>query len=458
MMTLSFDQGTLLITGEEPPPLAGVVFDERTRQWRAPAYLYRDLVTSLLEESIPYKDEARAYEPKSLKLLQPISPRVHQKEALDAWMAAGSKGVVSLPTGAGKTYLAILAIRAMQRPVLVIVPTIHLLEQWRRQLATYFGEPVGAMGGGHKQWESVCVSTFDSAAMGMESWGNRFGLLVVDECHHLPAPFYQLIARATLAPYRLGLSATVERVDGGEEIIYDLLGDKVYEAGIHEMVGKVLSTYDVVSVEVSLTPEEEKRYLAARGEYLGFVRFHGIRMGSPQGWQEFIRVSASRGEQGRRAMAAYREQKKLAQGSESKLLKLWELLQRHPGERVLIFTDDNALAYRIGRRFFLPVLTHQTKPKERSSFLEKFRTGEYPVLATSKVLNEGVDVPEASIAIIVSGSAGVREHVQRLGRILRQKPGKRAILYEIISQNTAEGNVKDRRRQHSAYQRSPALH
>lgn len=102
--------------------------------------------------------------------------------------------------------------------------------------------------------------------------------------------------------------------------------------------------------------------------------------------------------------------------------------------------------------FFLPVLTHQTKPEERNAFLNGFRDGTYSILVTSKVLNEGIDVPEANVAIIVSGSGSVREHVQRLGRILRKREGKQAVLYELISKQTGEYFVNKRRRQHNAYE------
>jgi superfamily II DNA or RNA helicase len=129
-----------------------------------------------------------------------------------------------------------------------------------------------------------------------------------------------------------------------------------------------------------------------------------------------------------------------------------KILSRHRGERTIIFTADNDAAYTIGRRFTLPVLTHHTKAAERKEFLDFFRQGKYPVLVTSKVLNEGVDVPQASVGIIVSGSGSVREHVQRLGRILRTAPGKaQAVLYELISANTSEESISERRRGHDAF-------
>jgi superfamily II DNA or RNA helicase len=130
---------------------------------------------------------------------------------------------------------------------------------------------------------------------------------------------------------------------------------------------------------------------------------------------------------------------------------LTRLLHAHRGERILVFTDDNATAYAISRRFLIPAITHQTKVKERSAILAGYRAGELFAIVTSKVLNEGVDVPEASVGVVLSGSGSVREHVQRLGRILRKAEGKRALLYEIVSAGTSEERTSDKRREHVAY-------
>jgi superfamily II DNA or RNA helicase len=127
------------------------------------------------------------------------------------------------------------------------------------------------------------------------------------------------------------------------------------------------------------------------------------------------------------------------------------LLHVHRNDLTLVFTQDNATAYEISRRFLVPAITHQTKVSERSEILDRFRQGEYGVVVTSKVLNEGVDVPEANVAVIISGSGSVREHVQRLGRILRRREGKRARLYELVAANTTETFTSDRRRDHAAY-------
>jgi superfamily II DNA or RNA helicase len=260
-----------------------------------------------------------------------------------------------------------------------------------------------------------------------------------------------MIAQTLIAPFRLGLSATIERADGGEERLYDLVGDLVFEGRFGELEEKTLAPYKVVQVEVEMTPDELTRYNQARSIYKAFLRQARINFADGDGWAQFIALSA-RSPQGRAAMQAFREQKRLAHAASNKLVELWRILNLHRGERVIVFTDENSLAYNIGRQFFVPVLTHHTKPQERTRILESFKRGEIRVIATSKVLNEGVDVPEASVGVVLSGSGTVREHVQRLGRILRHQEGKNAVLYEIISRGTSEKYVNQRRRQHYAYQ------
>lgn len=455
---LRFSQGSL-IAGEHLEQdavsrlasLSDFVFDKRTQEYRARASSYRNFIIQATKEHMLVEDQARAYQDIDCTLQLSIKPRAHQQEALGAWIQAGKRGVVCLPTGAGKTILALLAMEKVHRSTLVVVPTIDLLWQWQKILATHFKQTIGLMGGGQKDLQPITVATYDSARLIIESHGNKFGFLIVDECHHLPAPQYQIIASAALAPFRLGLSATLERVDGKETLIYELLGEKVYEGSIKELVANTLAPYDVISIEVELTAEEKEKYTKARSKYTHFIRKSGIDFSKPDGWKQFI-MRSSRSSEGKEAMQAFREQKKLAQAAQAKLDEVWNIINAHSEEPIIIFTDDNEMAYQIGSLFVLAVLTHKTKPKERQKMLNAFRSGDLSILVTSKVLNEGVDVPEASVGIVVSGSGTVREHVQRLGRILRHKQGKRAVLYEVIAKNTSEKYVNERRRQHLAYQ------
>jgi superfamily II DNA or RNA helicase len=427
-----------------------LVHDKRFGVYRSQPIDYRDNLLSAQTYGLSIDDQARSFQKLNLQAIRKVTPRPHQSEALTALAASMFRGVVQLPTGAGKTMLALLAMEKVQRSTLVIVPTIELLFQWRREIETHFGVTCGVVGGGFHAVEHITVSTYESAVLRLEALSARFGFLIVDECHHLAAIANRTIGSGYVAPFRLGLSATVARADGGEAKIYDLLGPLVFDGKIGEMTADVLAPYKVESIEVPLSAEEKIEYEQARSIYLGFVRKHGIRFDGQDGWRRFLML-ASRTKDGRAALAAYRRQKNIAFGSTAKVHYVWELLRRHAKDRVLIFTHDNNLAYAIGTRYLLPVLTHQTGVKERKDMLARFAAGEWRSLVTSKVLNEGVDVPEANVAIIVSGSGAVREHVQRLGRILRRVAGKQAVLYEMISQGTSEYYTNKRRREHDAY-------
>jgi len=161
---------------------------------------------------------------------------------------------------------------------------------------------------------------------------------------------------------------------------------------------------------------------------------------------------ASRSKAGRAAHKAWRDARRIAHGTERKLDLLDDLLVEEAGRRTLVFTDDNATAYRISRQMLLPIITHQTPAKERSAILQGLGDGSYPAIVTSRVLNEGVDMPEVEVAVVVSGTGSVREHVQRLGRILRPGKGKQAVLYEMVAADTAEERTSERRREHEAYE------
>jgi superfamily II DNA or RNA helicase len=452
-LCLSFEGGTLLLEGlpaDDTLGLPGLQHDPRTGAHRAEAIWYRSLVEHLRAQKIPYVDKARAYEktPWPIRIDKPAFP--HQTEGLAAWWKAGGKGVVVLPTGTGKTHLANLAIERAQRPVLVITPTIDLLNQWYDELKLCFDADVGLLGGGYYDIKPLTVTTYDSAHMNMDRLGDRFGLVIFDECHHLPGPTYGRAAVCAIAPYRLGLTATPERADNAHEHLDYLIGPIVYRREITQLRGQFLADYRVETLYVNLTDEQRFRYEACRETYRNFVRDQGIDMTKPGGWGQFL-VAAHRSAVGREAYLAYREQRDLALAAPSKLNLLARLLDRHNGDRVIIFTHDNATVYTIARRFLVPVITHQTKTKERRDVLLKFNNGDYPIVATSRVLNEGVNVPEANLAIVLSGTGSVREHVQRLGRILRKSGDKEAILYEVVTRGTVEEFTSNRRRQHTAY-------
>lgn len=445
---LRYDRGTLLLEGlpELPAELTRWFrFDPRVDAWRAPAHHYSELIPILRGRLAG--NSAPRYRRRTLALRLDLEPYPHQQEALDRWRAARGRGLVVLPTGAGKTLVGLLAMTHVGRDTLILAPTIDLMQQWYGLLREAFpDQTIGLLGGGYREIEALTVSTYDSAARLAETLGNRFGLLIADEAHHLPAEFYRCIAEFSLAPFRLGLTATPERADGLDADLDQLLGPIVYRCRPEELAGDVLAEFEIRTVLVELSTEERAAYRTALETRNAFLQQQRIGLGSLDGWNRFVMLSA-RSADGRRAMQAHREARRIAHANPAKLRALDGILTEHAGRRTVIFTEDNATAYEIARRLLIPCITHQTRVKERQLVLERFRDGDYSALVTSKVLNEGVDVPDAAIGVLLSGSASNREFIQRLGRILRRSGDKRAILYEIVARETAEERVAERRRE-----------
>lgn len=453
MLELSYLRGTLELRGPAAHDLQlpeWLLWDPRSLCYRAPALHYAALVRALLAQSAPFQDTARRYAELEQGLQVRREPRDYQQAGLQGWLKAKGRGVVVLPTGSGKSYLALMAIDAKRRDTLVVAPTLDLVRQWYDLLRHAFCADVGVLGGGEHRVLPLTVCTYDSAYLHMEHLGARFGLLVFDECHHLPGSTYSLAARLSLAPFRLGLTATPERADGREDALDELVGPVAYRRDIGELAGEYLAEYTTERIIVQLSPQERAEHDQERALYREFVRSQGIRMGSPAGWGDFV-MRSSMSDEGRRAMRAYRRQRQIAFAAQAKIDTVEYLLRLHAEDRCLLFTNDNATAYELSHRFLLPAITHQTRISERSEILSGLRAGRYGAVVTSKVLNEGVDVPEANVAIVISGSGSVREHVQRLGRILRKQADKTALLYELVAADTAETYTSSRRREHGAY-------
>jgi len=445
MQTLKFESGTLILEGadEKTAVPQAFVWDTRTKHFRAPAFLYREIIKEFIRAKMPYEDEAKQYSVFDFKPKFHVEPRFYQTESIVNWKQNERCGVVVLPTGAGKTHVAQMAIEICGRQTLVIVPTIDLMNQWYDVLLSTFNAEIGLIGGGFYEIGAITVTTYASAFRHQERLGNQFGLVIFDECHHLPSEGYKYAAEFAIAPFRLGLSATPERADGAEEFLEKLVGKFVYRLEAQEIAGEYLADYTVERVEVDLSDDERIAYQNERAIYTDFKRKMNLPYGQ-DGWRMFIMQSA-RSEDGRRAMKAYRNQKKIALGTESKIQVLQDLLIRHRKDKVLIFTAENEMVYRISNDYLIPAITHETNIKERRFWLEAFNKGDVLALCTSKVLNEGVNIPDASVAIILSGSGSSREHIQRLGRILRKKGDKQAILYEVVARNTTEEYTSQRR-------------
>lgn len=445
MLKLKFDSGTLILEGanENASVPKAFVWDTRTRQHRAPAYLYREIIKDFIRTKTPYEDEAKTYATFDFKQKYHIEPRPFQAESIEKWRASERCGVIVLPTGAGKTHVATLAIEMCQRQTLVVVPTLDLMNQWYDLLISTFNAEIGLIGGGFYEIGAITVTTYASAFRHQERLGNQFGLIIFDEAHHLPGEGYRYAAEFAIAPFRLGLTATPERTDGGESELERLIGKFVYRLEAQQLAGEYLADYIVERIEVELSEEEREAYQKERQIYTDFRRAKNLPFGQ-EGWRMFL-IHSARSEEGRRAMKAYRNYKKIALGTESKIHVLQDLLIRHKHDKVLIFTAENEMVYRISNDYLIPAITHETNVKERKFWLDAFNNGDVLALATSKVLNEGVNIPDASVAIILSGSGSSREHIQRLGRILRKHEGKQAVMYEVVTRDTTEEFISNKR-------------
>jgi superfamily II DNA or RNA helicase len=443
MIQLWFDKGTLLLKGEVGTPYGK--WDPRVDCYRIKAMHYSDVLAYLEESRVPYRDEVQKLPPlEPLKCT--VELRSYQKEALTKWRHARMRGVLVLPTAAGKTYIALKAISLLKTQTLIVVPTLDLIDQWRRRVMQCLGVEAGAVGGGENTVRMITVSTYDSAYLQAELLGNKFMFIVFDEVHHLASASYMQIAEMYIAPYRMGLTATYARTDERHTLLPQLVGDLVYTVNVEELAGKHLSPYTHEKIYVKLTPEEQKTYDSQMGVFKSYLQEKGIVLKSAEDFRRFIMITG-RDRRAREALLARNRALKVALNSDAKLKLLADQLEAHKDERTLIFTLHNDLVYTISRRFLIPAVTYQTPKEERHEILENFRSGEYRAIVTSQVLDEGVDVPEASVGFMLSGTGSTREYVQRLGRLLRKVEGKHARLLEIVSKETAEVTISRRRRQ-----------
>ncbi|MEM2905081.1 MAG: DEAD/DEAH box helicase family protein [Candidatus Bathyarchaeia archaeon] len=451
MLTIRYDRGTILLWGEVRVPYC--TWDPRVKAFRAMALYYKEILDYLDRSAIRYVDHVLD-PPPCPELRCSLKLRDYQRSALEAWLRAGRRGVIVLPTGAGKTVIAVKAIAELNRPALVVVPTLDLVEQWRRRLAEEFHLEVGVYGGGVNVLRPLTVSTYDSAYLRVEELGNRFPLVVFDEAHHLPAPGYSQIAEMFASPYRMGLTATYEREDGLHKELPRLIGGKVYELDVEDLAGRHLSTYTLHRVFVELTPEEQAEYDRQYQAFREYLRTRGVILRSHEDFREFI-MRTGRDRAAREALLARNRALEIALNSQGKMEALKRTLAENPKERTLIFTQHNQLVHRISREFLIPAITHKTPREERQETLQRFKDGVYRAIVTSKVLDEGVDVPDATLAVILSGTGSTREFIQRLGRVLRKREGKKARLIEIVSKETAETRISRRRRRGQARREMP---
>ena len=449
-MRIRFDRGTLVIertdNGASPSELPGAAWDEELAAWRVPAEQLSGIRDRISAGRAGHADELHVDNIHPPRISGPwtIPPlRWYQEEAITAWRGAGDRGVLALPTGSGKTIAAMAAIEQLGVATLVIVPTRILLDQWARTLAACWPHPIGRLGDGEHRITRVTVATYASAVTWAPRIGDKFGLVVIDEAHHVGAWCPAEVLEMLVAPARLGLTATPPAGPGALALERHV-GPVVYGLSVAELVGDSLADYDLFTISVMLDPAERATYQSNRGQFA--AAFAAFQRAAPRSsWRQFVHVSR-RTMAGRAALAAWRASRTVLAYPQGKRDAVREILARHPGERVLVFTGDNPTAYAIARELLVMPVTCDIRRAERVTMIDKFRSGEAPVLVSSAVLDEGFDVPDAEIAIIVGGTSSERRHVQRIGRVLRPRPGKRAKIYELQVSATAEVEQVARRR------------
>lgn len=418
-------------------------WDERVDRYRAPAYLH-DRVCEALRAAGDVEAEGGGWPKASAGSAPALEVRPYQAAAVRAWRLAGKRGVVALPTGAGKTRVAIAAALEHDRATLFVVPTRVLLAQWIRAIEELTGRRPGCLGDGESEVLPWTVATFESAYRHMARLGDRFALIVADEAHHFARGERQELLEMSMASARLGLTATPPREPRQLAELGRLIGPVVFELGIDDLAGRFLAPYELFTLTLPLSRDERAAYDAHMLDFLVACRefFRQAPLGA---WPDLVRV-LGRTEHGRETLAGFRAARQLLCYTEAKAEALASLLEQHRDARVLVFTADNATAYAIARRHLVMPLTCDISRAERALALERFARGELRCLVSARVLNEGFDVPAAEVGVVIGGSQGEREHVQRVGRLLRPQPGKRALIYELVTASTMEVRQASRRR------------
>ncbi len=438
---LTFVQGTLRLEGDAiPAPLAPFFRPHPNGLFIAPAHRYADILGQAQVSGLSLLDDAAKFsrlDPDDFG--EQLDPFDFQLEAIDAWERAGRRGIVALPTGAGKSYLtrlliATLAMRDSRCSALVVVPTRILLYQWQTQLRRAFRRPIGIVGDDLFDLQPVTVATYASARIHMPWFGDRWKLIVFDEVHRkLSRGPSGNPARFAVAPYRLGLTATP--VDAEQELLEELVGPVIYRRTTEEMIERdVLAVYRSIRVPCKPAAEEVRQYREIRRPMADFwdVAKRARRI---QGDDWFAAERRLRPDAAALAQRAVLRAHRYWRSIPTRLERLRDILRRHRADRVLIFAESRQSAYEISRQFLIPAITADIGIDERELYIGAFMRGQCGALVTARALEEGVDLPDANVAVILAGRKHRREetiqYIQRRGRVLRKRSGKQALVYEI---------------------------
>jgi superfamily II DNA or RNA helicase len=455
MLRLSFDRGTLTLQGVSRVGMQKLLgagnwaWDPRVNQWRCDAIHYAVVAARLRQTEFAVQDDVRRWHAISWTRIDLPQLRFEQRQARDHWLAA-RRGCIVMPTGTGKTEVALSIMAALPISTLIVAPVRDLMYQWHHRLRLALHCDAGILGDKVRRVRAITVTTYDSACIHMERLGNLFGLLVFDECHHLPGEMRRDAARMSAAPFRLGLTATPVRSDGRHVDLDWLVGPIVYQQTVEAARGRSLAEYDVVRIPVHLVPQEQSRYDSCARIVRAFLARHR-RKQRDYDWQQLC-ADAQTDPHARQVLRAYRAARSIEERAEEKLRVLEDLFRLHVGEPCLVFAGSNAMARDVSLRFLIPCLLSHCGKDERQEALQGLASGRYPALVANQVLDEGVDVPEVKVAIVIGGGSSARQAQQRLGRVLRKGGNARATLYEVVCEESREQQRSRRRRRNDAYQ------
>ena len=365
----------------------------------------------------------------------PVSLRPYQAEAVDAWFRRG-KGIVEIPTGTGKTYLAMYIIWEKLREgkrVCVIVPTQYLAHQWKEKMSSYNFRNIGLYYANEKKLGDVTVFVYNSAIMNPEKVLSH-DVIVIDEIHHFGAEGGLPLLKRMVSEGKeiLGLTATLERADGRHEVIEEMV-PKIYGMTVGQAIrqGYIVRTI-VKPIGVDLTIDERMRYEELQEK----VRYFAQKMDRAWSDEDYKYYR-------KRLMIVTNMRKQLTSEAVRKREKVYEIIMQHPGEKVIVFSESINTAEWLKKYLLLRGIkcetVHSRKSMSKRRLILKNWGKEFNVLLAVRSLDEGIDVPEVSVGIIVSSGLTTRQNVQRIGRLVRPRPGKtKAYVYVVYAKNTFE--------------------
>ncbi|MEK9139341.1 MAG: DEAD/DEAH box helicase [Bacteroidota bacterium] len=408
--------------------------------WVAPAYRYPSILGFCAAHSIALDDRAaQFFAANDLTHQESLDPFDFQKEAIEAWEKAGRRGIVVLPTGAGKSFmtrllLARIAIEDAQCSALIVVPTRALLYQWHAQLHAAFDQEIGVVGDDLFDLQPITMTTYASARIHMSHLGNRWKLVVYDEVHRkMGKGTSSNAATFCVAPFRLALTATPSSRD--LPLLTELIGPVVYEKSTDDLIERqVLSTYETIKVHLSPTRKEVEKFHRIK-QPMESVRSRAKQQHRIQDGSWLVRERYYYPDEVALAQRSLLQAYRYWQSLPSRFARLEEILLKHPQDRIIVFTESRWAAYEVSRRFLIPPVTADIDSDERAFYLKAFAHGKCRALVTAKALEEGIDLPDANVAVILAGRRQRKtetiSYIQRRGRILRKRSGKHARVYEI---------------------------